>query len=451
MSIWASASSAETNRRRQPPGAQHRGAESVRRSVLMWIPGAEALNRGARFVVVALLARELGAQGYGSWVYAAALAMIVANGSDLGLTTVLTTRIARAPDDARRYIATTVALIPLLALGPALALLFVAAVFARDAAVLLLLLGAAGVCDSVGYLLLAPLRAIGKMLPEAATRGAQGLVLLAASPPLLLVGHRGAVAIAALFLAVSTMALAAGVCGLVVTFGLPRPRLHRDVAGRLIGDALPLFFAVVVTLVYFRADALVISALRGPRDTGLYAAAYNIAFGCSFLPLMFQRVLLPGMAAADTPHALRVAYAGAMRQVGAIAVALCAVLAAFTPLLPRIYGSDFEGSQSTYLLLLPAFGLYFLTYINYTLLLARGRNAAALWLTVLALAVNLSANFALIPALGANGAALAACASEGVLLAAQLPLVRGLLLSPAEAGEPARAELAQRETDRLAA
>ena len=70
---------------------------------------------------------------------------------------------------------------------------------------------------------------------------------------------------------------------------------------------------------------------------------------------------------------------------------------------------------------------------------------------MLALAVNLSANFALIPALGANGAALAACASEGVLLAAQLPLVRGLLLSPAEAGEPARAELAQRETDRLAA
>lgn len=451
MRLPESAPSAEAQCTPQHHPAPGRATGVARRSVLVWIPGAEALNRGARFVVVALLARELGAQGYGSWVYAAALAMIIANGSDVGLTTVVTTRIARAPEDARRYIATTVALVPVLVLGPAIVLCIAAMTFARGHAILLLLLGAAGVCDSIAYLLLAPLRAIGKMLPEAATRGAQGLVLLLASPPLLLLAHHGAVSLAALFLAVSVMALVTGACSLVAAFGLPRPYLHRDVASRLVRDALPLFFAVVVTLVYFRADALVISTLRGSRDTGLYAAAYNIAFGCSFLPLMFQRVLLPGMAAADAPQALRSVYAAAMRQVGTIAVALCAVLAAFTPLLPTIYGSDFDGSQSTYLLLLPAFALYFLTYINYTLLLARGRNASALWLTVIALAVNLAANFALIPTLGAKGAALAACASEGVLFVAQLPLVRRLLWSPSETDEPARADRAPRDPERLAA
>lgn len=398
----------------------------VASSDMLSLPLAEMVNRGGRFVLVVLLARQLGPQVYGSWVVAASLGMIIANGADLGLSTVITTRIAADRSAAPSAIANLFAIGPALAAIPGVALVIVALVLAPASTELLLPLGFGALLDSIAYVLLAPLRGCGRMRPEVALRAGQGCALLLAGVPLLL-ARESATAVAALFPVVGAVSVVVAAAALVRQFGPVRPRFDVGATFNLLGEAMPLLGSVVVTLIYFRADSLLIAYLRGERETGLYGAAYTLVFGVAFVPLMLHRVLLPRLAACQPGAELRSAFASSLRKVSGVGLISAAALVTAMPLLTVIYGQQFAHARVAYLVLVPALAIYFITFTNYTVLLARSRNATSLWLTLFALAVNLGANLALIRPLGATGAALSVLCSEAALLAAQAVLVRRLL------------------------
>jgi O-antigen/teichoic acid export membrane protein len=399
---------------------------SLRSSSMVWLPAAETLNRGARFLVAAMLARELGPGPYGSWILASALAMIVANGADLGLSTVITARIAADPGTARRHVAAIVAIIPALALITIALLVTSAATLGRGYAGLLFLLGLGGLLDSLTLLVLAPLRAHGVLRPEGWIRALQGAALVGAGVPLLL-AHAGIITVASLFPLTGGASFLIAIAALVRRQGIPRPNLEIPLVRRLLRESIAVFAAVVVTLIYFRADSFVLAYLRGTHETGVYGAAYSFAFGLAFVPLMFQRILLPRFAATQEPDELRALFRRNARAVGAVALAVACMQVLAMPLLPLVYGAAFRRAQLPFLALVAAQALYFLTHLNYTLLLARSRNATVLQLTIFALIVNIAANFALAPALGASGAALAAVCSEVALLGTQAIVLRRVL------------------------
>jgi O-antigen/teichoic acid export membrane protein len=412
-----------------PPGLARR----VRRhtggslsSAMLWLPAAETVNRAARFLLVALMARELAPHAYSAWVVAAALGTILAAGSDVGLSTVITARVAANREATRAYIANALGLVPLLMLLTGAAIFVAAATAARDHALLLILLGSAAMLDSIASLLFAPLRAWGAMRVEGAVRALQGATLLVIGVPLLLVSHASVMAVAALFSLVGLMSACVATVALLLRFGPTRPQLDRQIARGLLRDGLQIFGSVIVTLIYFRADSLLIAWLRGSYETGLYGAAYTLTFGAAFIPLMFQRVLLPRLAACGTAEELRDMFMRSVRNVAAVAICVALCLMVALPLLPTIYGPEYEAARPPFLVLIFALVIYFITYVNYTLLLARSRNGTALLLTAIALAINVSANLALIPLLGATGAALAALFSECGLLAAQGIIIRGM-------------------------
>ena len=393
-------------------------------SAMLWLPAAEMVNRAARFLVVALLARELGPHAYSAWVVAAALGTILAAGSDLGLSTVMTARIAADRDAAKIYIANAVGLIPVLVLLAGATLMTAAVTIARDHALLLILLGSAAMFDSIGSLLFAPLRACTAMRVECAVRASQGVTLLFVGLPLLLVAHTSTSAVATLYAGVGAMSAGVAAIALVLRFGRVRPRLDQRIAGALLRDGLQIFGSVIVTLIYFRADSLLIAWLRGSYETGLYGAAYTLTFGAAFVPLMFQRVLLPRLAACGRIEELRDTFVRSVRTVmsGAGAISLCLLVA--LPLLPKIYGPEYAAARLPFLVLVFVLFVYFATFLNYTLLLARSRNGTALMLAGIALGINVVANLALIPPLGATGAALAALFSECALLGLQGVVIR---------------------------
>ena len=159
----------------------------------------------------------------------------------------------------------------------------------------------------------------------------------------------------------------------------------------------------------------------------------GLLFGLAFLPLMLGRAILPGLAACKTVVALRAAYFRSAAITALLAGGLSILLAVAAPLFLSLYGSGFAGAQAPYLVLVVAQGLFFFTHLNYMLIFARGRMRTGWALTLVALAVNLTANFLLIPPMGPSGAALAMVLSEATLLAAQVPIIRSLIGSSSPA------------------
>ncbi len=399
-----------------------------------WLMAGEAFNRGGRFLLLLLIARAVGAESFGGWVIAIATATILANAGDAGLALIVTRDIAADRTVTRRYLANLMTVTPVLAL-----VLFglLAALSPLSppgtSPLLLLVIGISGVLESTAYLLLAPLRAHGRSRPEGLLRAFLGTALLIAGGTALFVSQGRTDAIAPMFPLIAAVALALAVFAMVRSFGIIRPQFDAALMRRLFGSALPVFASTIVFFVYFRVDAFLLAYLRGEEATGLYGAAYNFAFGLAFLPLMLGRAILPRLAACKTTVTLRATYFRSAAITGLLAGGLSVLLAVSAPLFLSLYGSGFAGAQTPYLILIVAQGLFFFTHLNYMLIFARGRMRTGWALTLVALAVNLTANFLLIPPMGPSGAALAMVLSEAALLVAQVPIIRSLIGSSSDA------------------
>jgi O-antigen/teichoic acid export membrane protein len=395
-------------------------------SGMVWLPAAETVNRGARFGVGLLLARSLGPGLYGEWVTAAALGMMLTAGGDLGLSTAVTRRIAGDGSRARTDLANILALTPLLVLlAAALLLSFDRALDVAEGR-WLLLLGAGGMLECLALLVIAPLRGNGRVGPEATVRILQGIALICGGVALA-AAHADAVAYAALFAATGAGSLVLATAAAFASYGATRPRLDMRWLAELLPEALPIFASVSVVLLYFRIDVFLIAAFRDASTTGVYGAAYNVAFGLSFVPMMLGRVLLPRFASASADGTLPAAFTRGLKVVAAAALlSTCALLVAM-PVVGALYGASFDGIYAPYSLLALAQALFYLTHVFYVVLLARKRTAVVWFLTTGTLVLNVVMNLALIPALGASGAALAIVASESALLVAQAAIVRPML------------------------
>ena len=400
-----------------------------------WLMAGEAFNRGGRFVLLLLLARAVGAESFGGWVIAIATATILANAGDAGLALIVTRDIAADRTVTRRYLANLMTVAPVLALvmfGLLAALSPLAP--PGSSPLLLLVIGLSGVLESTAFLLLAPLRAHGRSRPEGLLRAFLGTALLIAGGAALFISQGRTDAIAPMFPLIAAVALALAAFAMVRSFGMIRPQFDAALVRRLFGSALPVFASTIVFFVYFRVDAFLLAYLKGEEATGLYGAAYNFAFGLSFLAMMLGRAILPRLAACKTVVALRAAYLRSAALTGLLAGGLSVLLAVAAPLFLSLYGSSFAGAQAPYLILIVAQALYCFTHLNYVLIFARGRMRTAWALTLVALSVNLTANFLLIPPMGASGAALAMVLSETALLTAQVPIIRSLIGSSSDAG-----------------
>ena len=399
-----------------------------------WLMAGEAFNRGGRFLLLLLIARAVGAESFGGWVIAIATATILANAGDAGLALIVTRDIAADRTVTRRYLAN------LMTVAPVLALVMFGLLAALSplsppgtSPLLLLVIGISGVLESTAYLLLAPLRAHGRSRPEGLLRAFLGTALLIAGGTALFVSQGRTDAIAPMFPLIASVALVLAVFAMVRSFGMIRPQFDGTLVRRLFGSALPVFASTIVFFVYFRVDTFLLAYLSGEEATGLYGAAYNFAFGLAFLPLMLGRAILPRLAACKTVVALRAAYLRSAVITGLLAGGLSVLLVVAAPLFLSLYGAGFAGAQAPYLILIVAQGLFFFTHLNYMLIFARGRMRTGWALTLVALAVNLTANFLLIPPMGPSGAALAMVLSEAALLAAQVPTIRSLLGSSSDA------------------
>jgi O-antigen/teichoic acid export membrane protein len=378
-------------------------------------------------VSIAILTRYLGPDDYGKYTLALMYMQLFGVLADVGLFTTVVREISKNPERTDELVGNTLALrlllaVVVIALAAAVSLLLPYEPEVRTA---ILLAGAPLLFGMVTTTFVAILQSrlqmsravVGDVVGRAASLG---LVLLVVALDLGFYAVLGAAAGGAL----ATLAVT-----WLVTRGLARVRPRADIAvwGALLKAAVPLGLALAVNAIYFRADTLIISLYEPYDQVGLYTLAYRVlelalVVGTVFLNTTFP--ILSEAVARDEARARRTIEASldVCIVLGAPLVAGGLVLA--PQIIELAGGEDFRGAAEPLRILLAAGALAWVNGVFGYALIARDRQASALWLNLSALTFNVGLNFLLIPRYGIVVAAIVTVASELLILLGSYPLMR---------------------------
>ncbi len=398
------------------------------------------LAAGFGFAFHLMAARGLGPGDYGTFTasltYVALWAVVMDGGVSVALTR------EAAADPARLGWARRLALWKIrLGLTGAAGAVASAWILGFDQRVLALIaVMALGMAALSGMrLAFAVFRVIGRFGWEAALSTLQKAVLLplAAGALGLRTGPAGVAAALTL-----SYALSAGLA-LSRAWGAVRPALvapaeaARPPAGFFLWTCAPLLAIELLTNLYFKLDQVLLLRLRGPEETGLYAAAYRVIEALLLMVGGTMTVLFPRLAASarGAPGDFAADFARAWRAlwVGGVALSLNGWLWAVS-LFPLVFGRAYVPATAQLHILLGALPLAYVNYLLTQSLVATGRERLYAVATAVCAGLNLGLNLLLIPTWGPAGAAWATVATESTLLGLCLvglgQLVRIIPLGP---------------------
>jgi O-antigen/teichoic acid export membrane protein len=184
-------------------------------------------------------------------------------------------------------------------------------------------------------------------------------------------------------------------------------------------------FGTVAERLQFRADAFIVNAFHGVRQTGVYSVTSGLAETLWYIPnalgtVMFSRAVDPK---ADSG---RIA---AVLTRTTIAVALATAIPAFAlgPRLVRVvYGSAFTDAGVALRLILPGIVAYSVVAVLSRYIVGQGRPGIGTFVLMTGLLLNIAANLILVPRFGINGAAASSSISYGLTAVLTLAVFRRL-------------------------
>lgn len=190
------------------------------------------------------------------------------------------------------------------------------------------------------------------------------------------------------------------------TVACGRPSFNWQIWRRTLGFALPAYAGMVAAHINYPVDELIVAPRLSPADSGFYVIAVALA----------ERLwLLTGAVANALPSHLtnhprrdpELPAAVARHVMLWTAARFLAVLLLSDALIELLFGADFAPTAAPLRWLLPGIFTLSVGKVSVAELLAREKPAQASWATVIATAVNLAANLALVPTLGISGATIA--------------------------------------------
>jgi O-antigen/teichoic acid export membrane protein len=383
------------------------------------------LEKVCRLVLVIVAAPLLGQAGFGRFQFAATVTTLLALGTDLGLGLWTTRALARRRLPAGTVVRTGLAVRALAALPYAAATAVVAATTeAGQGRAALLLLGvaalASGFVDHFG----AVFRGQERFADETRLNVLRALLVAGGGLAGIALGH-------------SLSALAGGMAAgsvAVALAGLPAVKartpaggaVDRLLARQALGEALPIWLAGLLSLLYFRGDAVLLQILRGDAELGIYSAAYKIFEGSMLVPAILLAAAFPPLARAHSDRPRQRRWEGlvlaALLALGLLGGAVCRLAAA--PIVALVFGPAFAPAVASLRVLALGLPLLFVNYGLTHFLIARDLGGKNLVLAAAMLALNVALNLLLIPRLGGPGAAWATVATEAALTGCCLLILR---------------------------
>jgi O-antigen/teichoic acid export membrane protein len=382
-------------------------------SNLAWKAISLPLEKGCRVLLVALAGRALGDAAFGRYQFAMTLTGMLALSTDLGLgiwtTRALARSRARGATVVRTALGVRTMVVPPYVLITLLAARIVGAGEMRAA---FLLLGVAALAGAYADHFAAVLRGYERLDDEAWLNVARAVLLVGAG----LLGLALRRTLGGLAAGVAAGSLLA--CGYGFWMLRHRYDMHgafdRALAREAVREAVPLWLASLVSLLYFRGDVLLLRPLAGDAELGAYSAAYQLFDGTRIFPAILLAAFFPPLARAhgDRERQRRwerltvTVLLGAGAAVGAI---LCG---GARPIIALVNGPSFARAVASARVLGLAVPLLYLNFGLTHFLIARDLGRRNMVFGALMLVVNVSINLIVIPRFGGPGAAWATGATE---------------------------------------
>lgn len=370
-----------------------------------------------------ILARALGPQDTGKYVFALSFTTLFVVLVDLGLANVLIRESARTKERIAEYLSTILGMKAFLGvIAYALMLLSVNAMgYDAETRLLVSISGVTMLFDSANLSLFGALRALGHLSYEAGGMVASqactlilGTLVLAFDMPL------------PYLLAAFTIPSMLNSCfaALVLRrgFGIsPLPRFDVALARSFARIAVPFALAAVFARVYSYIDSILLSKIAGHAAVGWYGIATKTAVAFQFIPSALVAAIYPRFCESYAGNRKGVSslFFDSMKYLSIVAIPISlgiAILAEDIVLL--LYSREYMPAVLPLQLLIVGMIFSFMSFPIGALLNACNRQGIQTTIVGGVMAVNIAMNLALVPAHAAAGAALAGLVCNILLVAA---------------------------------
>ena len=379
---------------------------------------ADGANKVMLFVFNMVAARHLGVAKFGVLSFALAFVTMLAVFTDMGLGAMSAREIARDPRGASRLVSHSLAvkllasLVVILLIGVLVNILG----YPRTTVMVVYICSIFVLESAITSYYCWVFQGFERMELAALTRISQTVVLVVGA--LLLSRHSARVESYAL-LYVGAGLLSVLLAGTVASKWLIRPGLvFSPVAWwKLLRPSLPIGLTVTFTMLYYWNGTTMLSKLRGDEAVGNYSAAFRLAMGLAFAGFAFSGAIYPLFSRLFMTDFRRLSQALGLglRYMSLFALPLAVLGAALAdPMTAVVYGAGYEGSAAVLRLLVWWAALACLNSLLSNYLMAVDRAPTVTVQAGVSLAVNVGANFLLIPHLGAVGAAISIVGAEAV-------------------------------------
>ncbi len=383
-------------------------------------------------LVTALVVRTLGKTGYGEWSTGFIVIGLIAFFANFGMEGVALREAAREPEQEHEWIG-AVMLLRLMLIPPVM-LCSAAAIIALSrshqmlvAGLILIVTMPFGGVSALGLLFQLRVNNRVPMLVLTLRSILWGVAVL-----FIFLNHGGMIELA-IAMALTNVVGSVVQAAAALKLGARLPRPSRKRLRRIVSVGLPMGISGVLIISYARIDQIIVFQIAGSGASGLYSAVYTLLDQSHFVPISVLTTLAPVMAASwpgDRARLLRTARLTAelmaVTSLGALAFAVVAA----SPVVELIFGKEFASAAPALPVLGAAFVFICFGYLNGNLLVVLGLQRRLLWISLVALIVNLCGNLALVPLIGFMGAAWMTLVTEVVVFTASLSLILRTLELP---------------------
>ena len=380
------------------------------------LSSADIFGRLMRFALVIVIARSLGAAGYGVYAFAFAFAEVYGVISDFGMSNLIIRDTSRDKSRLPRYLGN------ILLVEAALSFIAYAFLFLlvdlmglpHGEAVVVYVAVLSYALTALATIVRATFKAYEKMEYDAVLSVVQQVVTVILGITVLYLGY-GLLALALAFVVGSLVNLVASLVLVSTRFTRPKFTLERRFLRYMLKE-MPFFgLFVFFALIYYKISTLLLSFIQGDAATGWFNAPYTMAVSLTFLPAAFMGALFPVISTLhiSSRELARVAYQESFRYMVVLGLPLAfgtTVLA--DKIINIVYGPQFYNSIVVLQIVIWSVAILFLNYVLTTTLTSINLQRVVMYATGLSVAVNILLNLLVIPRYSYVGASYVMIATE---------------------------------------
>jgi O-antigen/teichoic acid export membrane protein len=383
---------------------------------------SNVVSKGLMFGWQLILARLLGAAGYGTYGTIGALLAIGAAIPEFGIGLIVLRDVSKRPQDAGRTLGATLVMQPLLAATGYVALMIAALLFGYDAELRTLLVLAAInlLVDALGNMCHNQLLAQERMVIPALISAAHVTALVIVAGAALAAGA-GLWGLYIAALIVGLLRAGAYWIALLRTGVRPAFPVDRALARALLVNGAPIAVTSFLGMAYQHSDKLVTTKLLGEAATGQLTAGFIIVFGV--IELLSTTVLVAVFPMMSRAHGsgMRAMFDFMIEKLAFFNLMVSLPIAVFTsllavPLSALLFGAEFTRTADVLQVLIWFMVVTMVANVFSQALIIENRQRRILAIRSFALAINIALLIALLPQIGVRGAAVASLTAEIVAL-----------------------------------